>query len=73
MPNLVKYCVDCFSLLFSVPVVLGTSPAASSLRLVGGFLRGVVVLRATGVSGHWARDCTAMGDGSSDEGLALGG
>ena len=29
LPNLVKYCVDCFSLLFSVLVVLGTSPAAS--------------------------------------------
>ena len=29
LSNLVKYCVDCFSLLFSVLVVLVTSPAAS--------------------------------------------
>jgi len=29
LPNLVKYCVDCFSLLFSILVVLVTSPAAS--------------------------------------------
>jgi len=29
LPNLVIYCVDCFSLLFSILVVLGTSPAAS--------------------------------------------
>ena len=47
LPNLVKYCVDCFSLLFSVLVVLVTSPAASSLRPVGEFLREVVVLRTT--------------------------
>ena len=50
LPNLVKYCVDCFSLLFSVLVVLLASPAASSLRLVGGFLREVVVLRATHIT-----------------------
>ena len=32
-------CVDCFSLLVAVPVVLVVSPAASSLRQVGGFLK----------------------------------
>jgi len=32
LPNLVKYCVDCFSLLFVIPIVLVASPAASSLR-----------------------------------------
>ena len=46
MPNFVKYYVDCFSLLFVVPVVLVAYPAASSLRQVGGFLREVVVPRA---------------------------
>ena len=46
LSNLVKYCVDCFSLLFSVLVVFGTFLAASSLRQVGGFLREVVVPRA---------------------------
>ena len=38
LPNLVKYCVDCFSLLFVVSIVLVASPTASSLRQVGGFL-----------------------------------
>ena len=33
-------CVDCFSLLVAVPVALVVSPAASSLRQEGGFLKG---------------------------------
>ena len=52
MPNLVKYCVDCFSLLFVVPVVLVASLAASSLRQVGGFLREVVRTAQQLVSEH---------------------
>ena len=48
LPNLVKYCVDCFSLLLVVLVVLVVSPAASSLRQVGGFLkRGCHPVRTT--------------------------
>ena len=47
MPNLVKYCVDCFSLLFSVLVRVGYISGCISLRLVGGFLREIVVLRTT--------------------------
>ena len=39
-----------FLYCFSVLVVLVTSPVASSLCLVSGFLRGVVILRATLIS-----------------------
>ena len=47
MPNLVKYCVDFFSLLFLCSCRVGYISGCISLRLIGGFLRKVVVLCAT--------------------------
>ena len=47
LPILVKYCVDCFSPLFLCSCHVGYISGCISLRLVGGFLREVVVLRTT--------------------------
>jgi len=50
LPNLVKYCVDCFSLLLSVLVRVGYISGCICLQF-GGFLSEVVVEGAGATSG----------------------
>ena len=60
LPNLVKYCVDCFSLLFVVHVVLVTSPAASVSAWLVDSSRVVVIPPAHNSTvglAHWEYRC----------------
>ena len=64
LPNLVKYCVDYFSLLFLCSCHIGYVSGCISLCLVGGFFREVVVLRTTWALHITTRDWPYAGSGS---------
>ena len=63
MPNLVKYCVDCFFSIVLCSDRVGYVSGCISLRLVGGFLRGVVVLCTIVVLCTTERSDKKKGDG----------